>query len=131
MSQFKKYLEIVQESTPEERKKYKDEKRKEGTGYTWTPSIAGGRNWYLPKNPQPSDIANTIREYLDTDYSKNTADIIVDILKNSDIFLHQLEKNTRLKKEMSDFFGVRIVKFKDFIKKYDAGEIKTQDIHIH
>ena len=136
MSQFKKYLEIIQEvRTPEEREEYKNEKRKKGTGYTWTPSVAGGRTWYLPQNPEPSDIANTIREYLNMDYSPTVAGEIVSILdevqNKNDFVFSQLEKNTRLKQEISKFFGYTIIKLKDLIEKYDKGEIGNKNLHSH
>ena len=136
MSQFKKYLQVIQEvRTPEERKEYKNKKREKGTGYTWRPSVAGGRTWYLPQNPEPSDIANTIREYLNMDYSPTVAGEIVSILKavqkENDFVFSQLEKNTRLKQEMSKFFEYTIIKLKDLIEKYDKGEIGNKNLHSH
>lgn len=132
MSQFKKYLEIVNEArTPEERTEYKKQQRESGSGYTYTTTPAGVRAWVQPRDHEPQDIANDIKYYLDMDYSPSVGDEIVHILKNNEKWLWMLEKNTKLKQKMSKFFGHTVIKLKDFIEKYDKGEIRNKKSHSH
>ena len=69
------------------------------------------------------------------DYSPTVAGEIVSILKavqkENDFVFSQLEKNTRLKQEMSKFFEYTIIKLKDLIEKYDKGEIGNKNLHSH